>query len=277
MIDAPCSGEGMFRKEEAAVEEWSEENVKKCAERQKEILENAVKCLKNGGYMIYATCTFSLEENEMLIDEFLSNHPEFELVRVNEAVEKNTSEGIFFDGCKCENINFTRRVYPHKNRGEGQFMAVLHNTLPEYGSYQKVKNTAATKCDKLVYDFLSEVLVSYDKNSVQQNGATPIYFTGEFDTSKATVFSKGITIGEVRKNYLQPHHQFFMGLGNDFKRKIELSAESEELKKYLHGEEFDVDCENGWAVVTTQNCVVGGVKVVNSRAKNHYPKGLRLK
>ena len=94
---------------------------------------------------------------------------------------------------------------------------------------------------------------------------------------KATVFSKGITIGEVRKNYLQPHHQFFMGLGNDFKRKIELSAESEELKKYLHGEEFDVDCENGWAVVTTQNCVVGGVKVVNSRAKNHYPKGLRLK
>jgi NOL1/NOP2/sun family putative RNA methylase len=277
MIDAPCSGEGMFRKEEAAVEEWSEENVKKCAERQKEILENAVKCLKNGGYMIYATCTFSLEENEMLIDEFLSNHPEFELVRVNEAVEKNTSDGIFFDGCKCENINFTRRVYPHKNRGEGQFMAVLHNTLPEYGSYQKVKNTAATKCDKLVYDFLSEVLVSYDKNSVQQNGATPIYFTGEFDTSKATVFSKGITIGEVRKNYLQPHHQFFMGLGNDFKRKIELSAESEELKKYLHGEEFDVDCENGWAVVTTQNCVVGGVKVVNSRAKNHYPKGLRLK
>jgi NOL1/NOP2/sun family putative RNA methylase len=277
MIDAPCSGEGMFRKEEAAVEEWSEENVKKCAERQKEILENAVKCLKNGGYMIYATCTFSLEENEMLIDEFLSNHPEFELVRVNEAVEKNTSDGIFFDGCKCENINFTRRVYPHKNRGEGQFMAVLHNTLPEYGSYQKVKNTATTKCDKLVYDFLSEVLVSYDKNSVQQNGATPIYFTGEFDTSKATVFSKGITIGEVRKNYLQPHHQFFMGLGNDFKRKIELSAESEELKKYLHGEEFDVDCENGWAVVTTQNCVVGGVKVVNSRAKNHYPKGLRLK
>ena len=125
MVDAPCSGEGMFRKEQIAIDEWSKENVEKCAARQMEILENATKCLKNGGYIVYATCTFSLEENEMLIDEFLSNHPEFELVRVNEEVEKNTSDGIFFDGCKCENITFTRRVYPHKNKGEGQFMAVV--------------------------------------------------------------------------------------------------------------------------------------------------------
>ena len=82
MVDAPCSGEGMFRKDDVAIDEWSEENVKNCASRQKEILENAVKCLKNGGYIIYATCTFSLEENEMTVDWFLKNHPDFELVRV---------------------------------------------------------------------------------------------------------------------------------------------------------------------------------------------------
>ena len=278
MVDAPCSGEGMFRKEQIAIDEWSKENVEKCATRQKEILENASKCLKNGGYIVYATCTFSLEENEMLIDEFLSNHPEFELLRVNEEVEKNTSDGIFFDGCKCENINFTRRVYPHKNKGEGQFMALLHNTDPEAQSeFSKNSKSSNVKIDKTVFDFLDGVLTTYDKACVKMNNDTPIYFNGDFDTSKATVYMKGVTIGEIKKNYIQPHHQFFMAMGESFKRKIELDCESDEIKKYLHGEEFDTTCENGWAVVTVNGCSLGGVKVVNGRAKNHYPKGLRLK
>lgn len=278
MVDAPCSGEGMFRKEQIAIDEWSKENVEKCATRQKEILENASKCLKNGGYIVYATCTFSLEENEMLIDEFLSNHPEFELLRVNEEVEKNTSDGIFFDGCKCENITFTRRVYPHKNKGEGQFMALLHNTDPEAQSeFSKNSKSSNVKIDKTVFEFLDGVLTTYDKACVKMNNDTPIYFNGDFDTSKATVYMKGVTIGEIKKNYIQPHHQFFMAMDESFKRKIELDCESDEIKKYLHGEEFDTTCENGWAVVTVNGCSLGGVKVVNGRAKNHYPKGLRLK
>ena len=278
MVDAPCSGEGMFRKEQIAIDEWSKENVEKCAVRQMEILENATKCLKNGGYIVYATCTFSLEENEMLIDEFLSVHPEFELLRVNEEVEKNTSDGIFFDGCKCENIKYTRRVYPHKNKGEGQFMALLHNTDPESQSkFSKTSKSNNLKIDKNVFEFLDNTLTTYDKDSVKMNNDTPIYFTGDFDTSKATVYMKGVTIGEIKKNYIQPHHQFFMALGASFKRRIELTADSDEIKKYLHGEEFDTTCENGWAVVTVNGCSLGGVKVVNGRAKNHYPKGLRLK
>lgn len=277
MVDAPCSGEGMFRKEQIAIDEWSKENVEKCAIRQMEILENASKCLKNGGYIVYATCTFSLEENEMLIDEFLNNHPEFELLRVNEEVEKNTSDGMFFDGCKCENIQFTRRVYPHKNKGEGQFMALLHNTDPERQLEFKKSKSSNLKIDKTVFDFLDSVLTTYDKNCVKMNNDTPIYFNGEFDTKKATVYMKGVTIGEIKKNYIQPHHQFFMAMGESFKRKIELSVDSQEIKKYLHGEEFGTTCENGWAVVTVNGCSLGGVKVVNGRAKNHYPKGLRLK
>ena len=278
MVDAPCSGEGMFRKEQVAIDEWSKENVEKCATRQKEILENASKCLKNGGYIVYATCTFSLEENEMLIDGFLNNHPEFELLRVNKEVEKNTSDGIFFDGCKCENITFTRRVYPHKNKGEGQFMALLHNTDPEAQSkFSKNSKSSNVKIEKTVFDFLDGVLTTYDKACVKMNNDTPIYFNGDFDTSKATVYMKGVTIGEIKKNYIQPHHQFFMAMGESFKRKIELDCESDEIKKYLHGEEFGTTCENGWAVVTVNGCSLGGVKVVNGRAKNHYPKGLRLK
>lgn len=276
MVDAPCSGEGMFRKEEIAVSEWSEDNVRLCAERQTEILENAVKALKNGGFIIYATCTFSLEENEMVIDEFLANHPDFELVKVKKSVEESTSDGIKFDGCRCENIHFAKRFYPHKSRGEGQFMAVLHNVNASYETSKK-SPLKPQKIDKAIIDFLDETLTEYDKNKVLMNKETPVYFTSDFSVSGATVFSCGVTVGEVRKGYVLPHHQFFMAMGDAFKRKVNFKPDDPQLARFLRGEEIDADCPNGWAVVTVDGCSVGGVKVVNGRGKNHYPKGLRLK
>ncbi len=275
MVDAPCSGEGMFRKDDIAIDEWSEDNVKMCAERQAQILENAAACVKNGGYIVYATCTYSLEENEITVDSFLQNHPEFEIVPVKEAVKAFTADGIKFDGCKCENINFARRFYPHKSKGEGQFMAVLHNTAePEYIKPSQAK---PEKIDKTVFDFLDNVLTDYDRENVRMYNSNPVYFTPDFDVPKGAAFSCGVTIGEIKKNYIQPHHQFFMAMGDKFRRKIALKAESEEIKKYLHGEEISVSCENGWAVVTVDGCTVGGAKVSNEKAKNHYPKGLRTK
>lgn len=274
MVDAPCSGEGMFRKEEIAIDEWSIENVLKCAKRQSEILENAARVVKNGGYIIYATCTFSLEENEMTIDSFLQQHPEFQIVKVKEAVEEHTQNGISFEGCKCENIHFARRFYPHKSRGEGQFMAVLRNTNEPFSPVKSQKETP-NKIPAEVGEFLDGVLTDYKKQNVSVYNGNPIYFTHDLKISDGDAFSCGITIGEMRKGYIQPHHQFFMGMGKYFKRKIELAPDSEELKKYLHGEEITVDCENGWAVVTVNGCALGGAKVVSGIAKNHYPKGLR--
>ncbi|MBQ2746258.1 MAG: RNA methyltransferase [Clostridia bacterium] len=274
MCDAPCSGEGMFRKDDTAINEWSEENVKMCAERQAEILDNAARLTKGGGYIVYATCTFSLEENEMTVDAFLSRHKNFELCPVAPIIAENTENGICFDGCKTENIHYCRRFYPHKNKGEGQFMAVLKNTdepSTDYTSPQKPK-----KIDKTVIEFLNDTLNSYDLSNVTLNGDTPVYFTPEFDTKNAKVFSKGVTIGEIRKNYILPHHQFFMAMGNNFKRKIELATDSDNLKKYLQGEEIAVQAENGWAAVLVDGCTLGGAKIVNGTAKNHYPKGLRL-
>lgn len=276
MVDAPCSGEGMFRKEEIAIDEWSVENVEKCAVRQAEILENASVLLKNGGYIVYSTCTFSLEENEMAVDEFLKNHSEFEIVPVTKRVEENSCDGVFFEGCSCENIRYARRFYPHRNRGEGQFAVVLHNTEPSVDFRFKNSNKNG-KTDASVFAFLDDVLDCYDKNNVIMYNGNPVYFTPDFSVEKGTAFSCGITIGEMKKSHIQPHHQFFMAMGKDFKRKINFSADSQELKKYLHGEEIDVDCENGWAVITVENCTVGGVKVSNGKAKNHYPKGLRTK
>lgn len=276
MVDAPCSGEGMFRKDENAISEWSVENVKKCAQRQAEILENAAVALKDGGYIVYATCTFSLEENEMVVDSFLDAHPEFELCPVKESVKAYTSNGIKFEGCKCSNISEARRFYPHKSRGEGQFMAVLHNKN-EKTSYPKTKTAKKEKIDKVVFDFLDETLTSYNKDNVIMYNGNPVYFTPDFEIKKGDAFLCGVTIGEIRKNYILPHHQFFMAMGERFKRKIELSANDENTFKYLHGEEISVECENGWAVVTVDGCATGGAKVVSGKAKNHYPKGLRIK
>ncbi len=276
MVDAPCSGEGMFRKDDIAIDEWSVGNVLKCAQRQSEILDNAALTLKNGGYIIYATCTFSLEENEMTVDSFLQRHPEFEIIPVRKCVEENTSDGILFEGCKCKNIEFTRRFYPHISKGEGQFMAVLHNTL-EPVETRSSHPTKKDKVEKMIFDFLDETLSVYEKENVIMYNGNPVYFDPDFEIRKGVAFSCGVTIGEVRKNYIMPHHQFFMASGSSFKRIINLSPDSDEIKKYLHGEEFETDCQNGWAAVMVDGCTVGGVKVVNGRAKNHYPKGLRTK
>ena len=273
MVDAPCSGEGMFRKDDTAIDQWSEENVAMCADRQAEILDNATLCLKDGGYIVYATCTFSLEENEMTVDAFLQRHPEFEIVPVTDRVARFTDDGISFDGCKCENLRYCRRFYPHKSRGEGQFMAVLHSTLPSVSDTKQIKKSQNN--NKLVTEFLDSVLTDYIRDGIIINENKVSYFTADFNVS-APMFSYGITVGEIKKNYILPHHQLFMALGKYFKRKICLNINSEELKRYLHGEEFNTDCEEGWAVVTVDGCAVGGVKVSSGRAKNHYPKGLRI-
>ena len=277
MVDAPCSGEGMFRKEDIAIDEWSPENVKMCAERQKEILDCAAKMVKVGGYIVYSTCTFSLEENEMTVDAFLQRHSGFELVPVTDKVQENTVDGIKFDGCKCENIHYARRCYFHKTKGEGQFVAVMRLTDSNIDSEHFFVPLGKEKLDKTLVDFLDDTLTTYNKDYVQTYNGNPVYFTPDFPVPRGIAFTCGVTIGEIRKNYVVPHHQFFMALGKDFKRKINLTVDSEEIKKYLHGEEFETNCENGWATVLVDGCTVGGVKVSNGRAKNHYPKGLRIK
>ena len=274
MVDAPCSGEGMFRKDETAIREWSVANVNHCAQRQLEILENAVSALRSGGYIIYATCTFSLEENEMVVDRFLQDHPNFELVPACEAVRRYTADGISFIGCKSKNLEYARRFYPHKSRGEGQFAAVLHDTREPVPRIV-AQNRWFAKIDDIVLEFLKDTLLDFDADLVSMYNGNPVYAAPPLLMEKGTAFSYGVTIGEIRKNYIRPHHQFFMAMGKQFRRQIELTPDSDVLERYLRGEEIQVSCDNGWAVITTCGCTVGGVKVVDGRAKNHYPKGLK--
>lgn len=274
IVDAPCSGEGMFRKDENAQKEWSIENVLHCAERQKEILDEIKSTVKPGGFLLYSTCTFSIEENEKNVDWFLSENKNFELIKVNESVEKFTSDGIKFDGCKTENISYCRRFYPHIAKGEGQFVALMKKNngfgiveMPTNALTEIPKNE-----QKIIFDFLDSTLLSYNKKSVKRYKDNFVYFDSDFPVPNGA-FSCGVTIGSLQKNYIKPHHQFFTAMGNMFKNKIELDVE--QAKKYIHGETVPCSAENGWCAVTIEGCTIGGAKSVNGIAKNHYPKGLR--
>lgn len=271
MVDAPCSGEGMFRKEEVAITEWSTDNVEKCAARQEEILDNARKALKDGGMIVYATCTYSVEENEKQIESFLARHPSFTLMEPNPKVLPYTHNGI-------EGFEQCRRFYPHLAKGEGQFGAILKDTAPPSSPIvpSKKQKSAPPKIPKVVTEFLQEVLTEFDPQMIQMRGETPIYFPPHFSVEGARVFACGVTIGEIKKNYIVPHHQFFSAMGSNFKRKIDFTPEHPLLTRYLKGEEIPVDAPGGWAVITVDGYPLGGVKVVNGVGKNHYPKGLRL-
>ncbi len=275
IVDAPCSGEGMFRKDETAINEWSPANVRLCAERQTEILGYINSLVKENGYLLYSTCTFSLEENEMCVDAFLSAHPEFELVPVKDQVKNHTADGISFDGCKTENIAECRRFYPHISNGEGQFVALMKKTV---GNGVSVKRDSALEEipkneQQIVFDFLDSTLTDYNKKCVKKYKENIVYFEPDFIVPKGVAFSCGVTIGTVQKKYVQPHHQFFMAMSDVFRRKINLSPD--EAESYLKGNTLPCECDNGWAVVTVDGCSLGGAKAVNGTAKNHYPKGLR--
>ncbi len=274
IVDAPCSGEGMFRKEPDALTMWSEENVALSATRQREILDCAARAVKPGGQILYATCTFSPEEDERVVDGFLARHGNFRLCPVPEAVRKYTEDGVPFFGCVTENLTDARRFYPHTGRGEGQFMAVLQNTDEGDGVHKKAP-PIPKETNPAVFAFLDEVLTDYKREYVLSYGGQPVYFTDDFPVPSGVSYSLGVRIGEVKKNYILPHHQFFMALGKRFRHKLPLSPDSDALRRYLHGEEIDAPLPDGWAAVTVAGAAVGGIKVVGGRGKNHYPKGLR--
>ncbi len=280
ICDAPCSGEGMFRKyPEEALSEWSVENIHLCAERQKQILDNAALFVKDGGILLYSTCTFSLEENEMQAEAFLYRHPEFRLIPVSIEVEKETADGYFFDGCKAENISYTRRFYPHISVGEGQFIALFEKTDSTSSEKKDKYKSPLTKPSeaelKAITDFVNKHLISFDISKVFKYNENLIYVDFDARIPSRKIFSCGVKLGEVIKGRFEPHHHFFKCFGNNFKNVVNLDDGDVRIAKYLHGEVIDADIPGGWCAVLYKGLVLGGGKCVDGVIKNHYPKGLR--
>ncbi|MBP5429258.1 MAG: SAM-dependent methyltransferase [Clostridia bacterium] len=283
VVDAPCSGEGMFRKTPEAVKEWNPASPASCAARQRAILSAALPSLKEGGTLVYSTCTYSPEENEETVSWLLREYPVLSLIPVtDETILSYTDPGLEAPGVPA---GATRRHYPHSGGGlfggEGQFFALFRLTAPIGGAAPKTKKgggEAKQTRDALALGaaFLSETLTRLP-------AVAPTVFKDKIVLSPAPlplpanlIYANGVTVGEIRSGRLAPHHAFFSAYGRDFIRKLDFPADDPTLAAYLHGDVIPArDLFDGWGVVLCLGTPIGGVRITGGVAKNHYPKGLR--
>jgi len=280
VADVPCSGEGMLRKYEVAAEEWSEENIRLCATRGHEILQNAAACVKPGGRLLYSTCTFAPEENELQIDRFLCEHPDFSLLPVTPEIINITANGVSFEGLSHD-MPPCRRFYPHLSPGEGQFVALLQRSAdaPATPARADAWKPLDKKTEAVVRDFLRDTLRDLPEKRLLQL-RDEIYLAPDVPIPPRGVFAPGVCVGTLQKGRIVPHHQLFSAYGTVFKHTLPLFADDPRVLQYLRGEEIDapeLDGASGFAAVLYEGAALGGGKAVGGRLKNHYPKGLRNK
>lgn len=264
LVDAPCSGEGMMRKDEDARNQWTKELTLSCALLDKEILQNANKMLKNGGILIYSTCTFARCEDEEII-KYLIDELNYELLPANPLIKECTIE---------DSLKDTLKFYPFTGKGEGQFMAVLRKQCDQESNY-KFEKTKKDNDIKIVEKFLNDNLKEIPEGIIKKIGNRYYLTQSNIDLSRLNVITNGVELGEVVKNRFEPYHHLFKTLGNNFKNILELDINDPRVIKYLRGEEIQASIPNGYGVIKIDSLILGGFKASNGNLKNHYPKGLR--
>ena len=270
LVDAPCSGEGMFRKNDNAGEEWSEENVALCAERQDGILDCAATMLRPGGRLVYSTCTFAPAEDEGSVSRFLETHPDFYL-------EKE------------------ERLMPHKVKGEGHFLAVLHREggqLSNAATAGTEKSLTLKDCREFL-DFAKEALTIPAEELTA--GKILLHFGEQLYLAPAEtpslrglkVLRPGLHLGTVKKNRFEPSHALALFLKKEqVVHAVNLAGDGIAVRKYLEGQTLtigagcdvemaDAALPKGWCLVCVDGYSLGWGKAAGAILKNHYPKGLR--
>lgn len=259
LVDAPCSGEGMFRKNKDAVTEWSLDNVYHCKERQKDIIDSAIQMLSDGGRLVYSTCTFSLAEDEEIVEYVLSNYKNLKLIK-------------------------SEKLWPHKIKGEGHFLAVFEKESiageikEPLGGYEKGKKSKEFKDFEI---FIKEN-IKEDINKILPYEPSYVCFGEELYAINETfpvvkglkVLRLGLHLGTLKKNRFEPAHAFSLFLKPDMVvNSCELDID--EATAYLHGEALNISANKGWNLITYKGYSLGWGKQSNDTMKNHYPKGLR--
>ena len=258
LVDAPCSGEGMFRKEEAAVTDWSVETVQMCANRQKEILQSAAKLLKPGGRLVYSTCTFAPEENEQVIGEFLEKNLDFKALDISAPWFTAGENGTF-------------RMWPHKLLGEGHFAAVLQKIEAEEGEPAQEQ---PQKLPRQWQDFAKALQIELPGGKAVLFGTSLYWAPEEMPSLRGIkVMRPGLELGELKKDRFEPAHGLALWL-KDAANTENFTAEGAEIKAYMHGETLPSQ-QKGWCLVTAGGYSLGWGKGDGNVLKNHYPKGLR--
>ena len=258
LVDAPCSGEGMFRKEEAAVTDWSQETVEMCARRQAEILDSAANMVRPGGRLVYSTCTFAPEEDEGAVAAFLERHPEF----TPEIIETPWFVPVENGG---------HRMWPHKLLGEGHFAAVLKKAE---GEETDIPTQSSGKLPKEWLAFAKALGIQLPAGKPVVFGQNLFWAPEEMpDIQKLKVLRPGLELGEVKKDRFEPAHALALWL-KDCGNAESFAPEGEEIKAYMHGDVVPSQ-KKGWCLVKAGEYTIGWGKGDGQRLKNHYPKGLR--
>lgn len=266
VLDAPCSGEGMFRKLEQAIDTWSEEKVLECAHIQKNLLKGAYEMLKQGGMVIYSTCTYSYEENEAMV-HYAVDQLGFELLPLNK------SNGL----CPGVDLDEVVRCYPHHYRGEGHFIALLRKPGNSPRKQVRTIKPSVNLADlKVLEAFYQENLNKKVPSYIIENNGHLYAVKKNFPELKGIrVLRNGLYLGEVRKNRFIPSYSLALTLTKqDVKRSYDYPSESEEIKKYIHGETLEGTGEKGFGVIFVDGYPLSFYKESN-QVKNLFPKGLR--
>ena len=258
LIDAPCSGEGMFRKEEAAVTDWSPETVEMCARRQADILHAGAQLVRPGGRLVYSTCTFAPEEDEMAVEAFLQSHPDFRPEPMDTPWFLPTENG-------------GHRMWPHKLLGEGHFAAVLRRT----GDDRTIP--ASAKGEKLPAEwtaFAKELNITLPAGKAMLFGQSLFWVPDDMpDIGRLKVLRPGLELGIVKKGRFEPAHALALWLKTC--RNIHVcDPDGKEMESYIHGDVIPSTVK-GWCLVKAGEFSIGWGKGDGNCLKNHYPKGLR--
>lgn len=270
LVDAPCSGEGMFRKEPTATLNWSVKNVEACAERQRKILDSAAKAVRPGGLLAYSTCTFSPEENEGTVAAFLAAHPEFSLCPITEAFGRAAYPAF---GNDDPQLALCRRVFP-MDGGEGHFVALLQKAGVGAAADVNVKYDPAPQA---LVDFWEKSFVQPLPQQLRVVGKNVLMVTGLPHLQGVHTLRDGLLLGEMVKNRFELSHALFMCSSFTPRQYLDLQPDDARMTAFLRGEQLDApELSSGYAGVRVCGIPCGFGKASNGVLKNHYPKGLRL-
>jgi len=301
LVDAPCSGEGMFRKNEEAFLEWSVENIELCANRQDEILDCAGGMLRSGGRLVYSTCTFAPEEDEGSIGRFLCRHSEYTVLSVKK--EAGMSDGVPAwafradrqkegpgdgqdlagqHGMDIASLKNTIRLWPHRLEGEGHFIAVLEKagTVPgDFKGYSRYGlERGITEREMQDYLLFQKQYLNKKANGTFLKFGDQLYLAPEGMPSlhKLKVLRPGLHLGTLLKDRFEPSHALALALRpKDAVYTLDLSSREQDVYRYLNGQTLNREGEKGWYLVTVDGYSLGWGKLTGGILKNHYPKGLR--
>ncbi|WP_334328676.1 RsmF rRNA methyltransferase first C-terminal domain-containing protein [Companilactobacillus sp. HBUAS59699] len=278
LVDAPCSGEGMFRKDPESVQYWSLDYVEQCANRQRHILDSAFKLLKPGGTLVYSTCTFSPEENEENIDYFLNQHSEMSMAEIKKypGMEDGKPEW----GNNNPELSKALRMFPDRFEGEGHFICKMTKAGSEEKIREKNISTGIGKEEvQLVNKFAKANLTSVTENNWFKVSDF-LYQAASLDNrfKSLHVLRNGLKLGEFKKNRFEPDIAWILAIEpTELKAIYELN--DDQFKTYMHGESIILadkpDFDNKWIGLSYQDKLFSWGRYSNNQIKNVYPKGLR--